>query len=228
MKTIAIALLLCAGAWVTRAAAPTPALKDIVARLDRGASKFQSMSSDVERTRYTAVLNDKSTETGVVRMRKLPRGVEGVMEIAQPDKKTYAFAGKEIDIYYPQMKSVDIYNAGEKGEELENFITLGFGTPGSELEKNYSMQIAGQDTVDGKPATRLVLAPKSADAKKLIKEVDLWIPEDASHPIQEKIVEPSGDYTQVTYKNLQINPNLKEQEYKLSLPKGVKKNHPQQ
>lgn len=229
IRYIVCALSLCAAvAAGAPTGAQTPTVKELVARLDQAAGPFHTMSAKITRTKHTAVLNDNSTDSGTVYMKKLgTRGVQGVMDITSPDKKTYAFDGEKIEIYYPNMKTVEEYNAGGKGEELENFLMLGFGTSGTELEKNYTMRVGGTETVGGEKTTRLELEPKSAEAKKLVKEVYLWIPERGDHPIQEKISEPSGDYTLVTYANLQINPTLKPSDLKLNLPKGVKKVYPQ-
>ena len=203
-------------------------VKDIVSRLDHGAAQFQTMSAAITRTKHTEVLNDNSTDSGTVAMKKLgARGLQGLMDITAPDKKTYAFSGGKIEIYYPNMKTVEEYDFGQQAEELERFFMLGFGTSGAELEKSYELRVGGTETLNGQKTTRLALVPKAEQGRKLVKQVDLWIPERGEHPIQERVVEPSGDYTLMVYRDLKINPNLKETDLKLTLPKGVKKVYPQ-
>ena len=204
----------------------TPALQDIVTRMDQAAAKFRAMSAKIERTKHTAVLNSDDTESGMVYMKKNGARVEGLMDITKPDKKTSVFAGHEVQIYYPNMKEVDIYDAGKNGEQLEQFITLGFGTSGHDLEKTYDMRVVSNASVKGQKTVHLELIPKSAEAKKLIKQVDLWITED-NYPVQERILEPSGDYDLWSYSDVQLNPDLKEQDMQLKLPGGVKKVYPQ-
>lgn len=203
-----------------------PSLPDVISRLDQAAGKFRSMSAKIDRTKHTSVLNSDDTESGMVYMRKNGARLQGLMNITKPDKKTSVFAGREVQIYYPNMKEVDIYDAGKNGEQLEQFLTLGFGTPGTELEKTYKMRVVGNETLKGEKTVHLELVPKSGEAKKLIKQVDLWIGE-RNYPVQEKIFEPSGDYDIWSYSDVQINPELKPEDVQLKLPAGVKKVYPQ-
>jgi len=201
-------------------------LQDVVIRMDQAATRFRSMSAKIERTKHTAVLNTDDSESGVVYMKKSGTRLQGLMNITKPDKKTSAFAGREVQIYYPNMKEVEIYDAGKNGEQLEQFLTLGFGTPGTDLEKTYKMRVVGTELINGEKTTHLELIPKSGEAKTLVKQVDLWIGE-RNYPVQEKIFEPSGDYDLWSYSDVQINPDLKEQDVQLALPAGVKKVYPQ-
>jgi outer membrane lipoprotein-sorting protein len=230
MKSVC-AYVICGALAVSASfAAPSPAaagLKDVINRMDQAAGRFHSMSANVTKTQHTAVLNDNSTESGSVYMRKTGKGLEALMDIVSPDKKTYAFQGRQVQIYTPNIKRVDIYDIGASSQQLaEQFFTLGFGTSGSDLEKNYNVEVAGQETVNGQNTTHVVLVPKTGEAKKLIKEVDLWLG-DADYPVQEKILEPSGDYLLYVYSNVQINPKLTDQQLKLKLPSGVQKFYPQ-
>lgn len=202
-------------------------LQDVVKRLDQASAKFQSAASKITRTDHTAVLNEDSTQSGIVYMRKNGKGLQARMDITVPDKKSFAFQGREVQIYYPNMKEVDIYDTGKNGEQLEQFLMLGFGTPGSELEKSYSVRMIGSETVNGEKAVHLELLPKSGEARKMVKQIDLWIG-DRNYPVQEKILQPSGDYSLITYSDVQLNPpDLTEQNVQLKLPSGVKKVYPQ-
>ncbi len=218
------------GALTALAAQPqSPEVKDVLDRLDKAAKIFQTMSAKIERKDYTAVLHEMSTQNGTVAMKKLSsHGVQGIMDITAPDKVTYSFNGSKIVKYVPAMKTADEYDVGEKGgEQLESFLMLGFGTSGAELLNSFQVKLGGTDTVNEQSTMRLELAPKTAEAKKYMKEVDLWIPQGGNYPIQEKLIQPSGDYTLVTYSEVKINdPKLKDEDLKLKLPKGVKPGKP--
>jgi len=193
--------------------------------MDTAAASFHAMSADISKTQHTAVLNDNSTDTGSVKMIKTGKGVIALMDIAKPDPKAYEYEGRTVRIYYPNMKQVDMYDVGKSGEQLAGqFFTLGFGTSGKDLEKNYEIQLVGPETLSGQNTTHLTLTPKAGEAQKVIKQVDLWL-SDANYPVQEKVLEPSGDYLLFVYKNVQINPSLTAQDVKLKLPNGVTKNN---
>ncbi|HLJ44650.1 MAG TPA: outer membrane lipoprotein carrier protein LolA [Bryobacteraceae bacterium] len=204
-----------------------PELQDVLHRLDQAAQKFRGMSAKIERKDYTAVLKDTSTQTGTVAMKKLgEHGLQGVMDITAPDKVSYAFNGGKFEKYTPTMNTVEEYDVGAKGEELERFLMLGFGTSGAELLNSYQVKFGGNDTVNGQNTVRLELTPTAADAKKYMKEVDLWIPQGGNYPVQEKMIQPSGDYTLVTYSDVDLHPNLTDKNLRLNPPKGVKRIKP--
>ncbi len=146
---------------------------------------------------------------------------------APPDsRKSYAFAGREIQVYTPNINEDDIYDAGKFGEQVEQFLSLGFATPAADLQKMYNITVAGQEDIGGEKTVRLQLTPKTGEAKKYIKEVDLWIG-NGNYPVQEKVVEPSGDYTLYAFSDVRINPpDLKPADVKLNLPTDVHRVHP--
>lgn len=52
------------------------------------------------------------------------------------------------------------------------------------------------------------LFPKTATIKKYIKEVNLFFLENESTVSQVKLIEPSGDYTKIVFKNKQVNAKI--------------------
>ncbi|HKX85628.1 MAG TPA: outer membrane lipoprotein carrier protein LolA [Flavobacterium sp.] len=54
------------------------------------------------------------------------------------------------------------------------------------------------------------LAPKTTTVKKYIKEVDLYFPINDATVSQVKLIEPSGDFTRIVFKNKQINVKIDE------------------
>src|SRR5579885_1588740 len=131
-----VACLAAALFTLAAANATAPTLKDVLNRMDSAAASFHAMSADISKTQHTAVLNDNSTDTGSVKMLKTGKGVIALMDITAPDKKAYQYEGRNVEIYYPNMKEKDVYDIGASGEQLAGqFFTLGFGTSGKDLEK---------------------------------------------------------------------------------------------
>jgi outer membrane lipoprotein-sorting protein len=188
------------------------------------------MTSTVKYLVHTAVIDDDSSETGLVKMKKVQEHeVIGLVEFTEPDRRVIAFAHSQVQIYYPKIKTVQIYDLGSHGEQLDQFLLLGFGTSGTELAKVYAMKITGTESVQGQPATILELTPKSADLRQYLRKVELWLPQAPKppYPLQEKLYEPSGNFRVMTYLDLKINIPLPDDALKLKLPKGVKKEYPQ-
>ncbi len=217
---------------LTYAALPTHAsvaesVKDILARMDHAAATFRGMSAHVQWVDHTAVLDDNTIQKGAVRMKlRKPHVAEALLEFTEPDQKSVALHDKLVEIFYPKVKLLQIYDVGKNAALLDEYLLLGFGTPGKELAKSYGVELAGAETVAGRECTKLVLAPKSKEVRKNLTKIEIWIPYTEAHPVQQRFHRPSGDYMQITYTEFQLNPPLPDAALKLKLPRGVKKEYP--
>jgi outer membrane lipoprotein-sorting protein len=152
------------------------------------------------------VLDEDSVESGSVRMRRTPTGeIQGLVEFTTPDRKFYSFEKRTLRIYTPKINTLQVFDLGQHGEQLDQFLSIGFGTSGKELAKGYEVEILADNKVP--ETTRVKLTPRDAEVKKYLTRIDLWIT-DGNYPIQEKLWEPSKDYIVVNYSDVQINPKL--------------------
>jgi outer membrane lipoprotein-sorting protein len=213
------------------ALAATPVNPELLQRLDNAASRFQSMTATVTYVTHTEVIDENSTESGEVVMKKVAPGeVQGLINFTAPNQRTVTFEKRRVQIYFPKINTVQVYDLEKHGEELDKFLMIGFGTSGSELAKDYTMTVSGPEPskdMPGMQALHLELVPKSGEAREYVKKLELWIPEHGdTYPRREKITEPSGDSRTMTYGDLKINPQLPPEALKLKLPPGVKTEHP--
>ena len=219
---------------ITLSAAPvTPSddLQPILARMDKAASDFRTMTARGTYVTHTDVLNENSTETGTLVMKKVQVGeVQGLIDFLSQDKRTVAFENRKLRIYYPKINTIREFDLGKHGEKLDQFFMIGFGTSGTALAKDYVVSVIGREPVEGKEgvrAIRLRLVPKTAEAGKYVKEVELLIPESGDpYPLQEKISQPSGDYSRISYSDLKINKPLPPDALRLKTSPGVKTEYP--
>lgn len=218
--------LLCA-LLLSSVAGAAESWSQLQARMDKAAASFHGMTASLKRLTHTAVINDDTEETGTVTMRKVGRRAQGLIDFTSPDKKTVAFADRKLEIYFPKIKTVQEFDLGAHGEQLDQFLMIGFGTTGKDVAQAYAVKVLGEDSVQGHPATKLELTPKTKEARKYLKKLELWIPEGETYPIRERLYEPSGNYTVVSYDDLKINPPVRNEDLALKLPAGVKREYPQ-
>jgi outer membrane lipoprotein-sorting protein len=232
MKPLPNALAVCLlAAAVLQAAGAKENVQEMVARMNKAAGEFKSMNANVTYVTHTDVLNEDSTETGTVVMKKVQAGeVQVRIEFITPDVKTVTVDMRRFQVYLPKLKTLQIYDLANHGEQFDQFVMIGFGTSGTELARDYDMKVLGTEPVKGQEgvaAVHLQLIPKTGEARQYVKKLELWIPEQGDpYPLQEKITEPSGDYRLVTYSGLTINPPLKPDAMQLKLPSGVKTEYP--
>jgi len=199
---------------------------EVLQKLDQTAPKFTGMSANLSRTTYTKVLDEKSVETGVMSLRKTGKDVQVLINLTKPDEKVVSFRGNKAEVYFPKLKSVQEWDLGKHGGLIDQFLLVGFGS-GRDLKGAYTIKYAGEEAVGSQKTHHLELTPTAANVKDKLRRVDLWIDDSGSFPVQQKFLQPSGDYYLVTYSDVRLNPALTEDALKLKLPKGVKREYPQ-
>jgi outer membrane lipoprotein-sorting protein len=202
-------------------------LADILARMDRAAQDFRALSANMKRVQFTAVISEANEMDGVIRLKRIKGDTVGIVDFLHPEPRTVYINGHNIQIYYPKANTVEIYDSSKYTANIDQFLLLGFGTSSAELRKAYDLKMSGTDTIGGLATTRIELTPKSAELKKLITKIELWIPEGQDTPVQEKVTEPSKNYDLIAYSDIQVNPSLPDSSFELKLPAKVKKIHPQ-
>jgi outer membrane lipoprotein-sorting protein len=199
-----------------------------LARMDQAAAGFRGISAQLEQVSHTAVIDDTAVESGTITLyRPKPRDLRMLVEFTQPDERAVSYANRKVQIYYPKIKTVQEYDLGKQGALIDQFLLLGFGTPGSELKRSYEVKHTGRETIDGVACDRLELTPREPEALKHVRRIEIWISEATGQPVRQKMHQPSKDYREIRYRALKLNPPLNDASVRLNLPKGVKRTQPQ-
>lgn len=249
LAALALGAMICSGAWAQNArpggtqspaakamppqspAAPAKANSNwtrdqILQQLDDESGSFKSMTANIERTKVTVVVNDKSVETGQIFVRKDDNKM--LIELAPPDNRSILRNGDRLYIYQPKIKRVEEYDLGKHRGLVDQFMLLGFGSGGGGLKKNYTVVYQGEQTLDGKKVLLLELTPKDDKVSNQISKIHLWIDPANWLPVQQKFFETgSGDYFTIRYSNVMRNPRIPESRFKPNFPKGVTRVKPQ-
>lgn len=200
-------------------------LENVLKQMDTQAADFKSLTADMERTKVTVVVNDKSTESGHISVR---RDDKMLIEVAQPDARTILRNGDIFYIYNPKIHRVEEYNIGKKKSLVDQFLLLGFGTSGSSLKESYTISVQGEETLDGHKVVRLELLPKTDDVRKQLSKIQLWLDESTWLPLQQQFFETgSGDYFIIHYRNMTRNARIPDNDFKPHWPHGTTVVQPQ-
>ncbi|MEQ1949571.1 MAG: hypothetical protein ABL995_20435 [Bryobacteraceae bacterium] len=209
------------------ALASAESLSDVLARMDKAAGDFKSLTAKMKRLQYTAVLSESTQMDGSLRLRKDKSGTTGLVDFQHPDPRVVYIKGKSVQILYPKANTLEIYDTSKYVSNIDQFLLMGFGTTAGELRKFYDIKPGSVDNIGGAPATRIELIPRTEEMKKLVSKIELWFPEGQANPIQEKLSQPSRNYELVNYSEIKVNPELPDSAFQLTLPPGVKKIYPQ-
>ena len=217
---------LSAGARVSAPQQGNWTLEAVLKQLDTQAAEFHSLTADLERTKVTVVVNDKSTESGQIFVR---RDDKMRIDLTQPDPRTILRDGDNFYIYNPKIHRLEEYNLGKKKSLVDQFLLLGFGTSGAELKKGYAVTLQGEESLDNRKVVLLELTPKSDEVRNQLSKIELWIDESTWLPAQQKFYEAgSGDYFIIRYKNMVRNVRIADSRFKPHWPHGTTRVKPQE
>lgn len=204
-------------------APPTKWSEDLlVERLNRAADRFKTLSANLQFTKVTVVVDDKSTETGrlyYTRHRIL-------IEMTNPEAKEILFTGNKAFIYYPKMSQIQEFDLEKHRALVEQFLLLGFGTKGSELRDAYLITVLGETTLDNLAVLQIELTPKDERIRNNIHKIHLWLDLASWVPVQQKFFEVGGDYLVTRYTEIKVNVPIPESKQRLSAPRGTKRIKP--
>jgi outer membrane lipoprotein-sorting protein len=199
-------------------------LDTVLKELDSHAHGFKTLTADIERTKVTVVVNDRSTETGMIAV----EGNKMRLDFKQPDERTILRNDDNIWVYTPGLKRVEEYNLGKRRALVDQFLLLGLGSSGRDLQRGYDVTLVGEPDLDGHKVVQLELLPKSTEVRNQFSKIDLWLDESTWLPAQQQFFESgTQDYFIVHYSNVVRNAHLSESEFKPHWPKGTVKMKPQ-
>jgi outer membrane lipoprotein-sorting protein len=203
-------------------------LDETLARLDKAAAGFRGLTARIKKTSFTAIIKESTEEEGKMTLfRPKPKDLRMLVEFEKPEIRAVAYQNRKIQIFYPKLMTVQEYDLGKQASLVDQFLLLGFGTSSRDLQQSYDIKLTGEDALPGGKADRLELVPKSDEARKSVKRIEIWISETDGVTVQQKVHQPSRDFVLISYSDIKLNPAMSEDSVKLKLPKGVKKETPQ-
>jgi len=198
-----------------------PDLAEIVKHMDNAASHLNTLSADLEYTDFTAVVNDKSTDHGQFFFHK-GKPPEVKIEFKSPDARTIVVRKNEAQMYLPKTNQIQVYELGQRGELLEQFLLLGFGSEVAKLKQQYGIKLIGEEDLNGDTTAVLELTPSQPSIAKNLLKVQLWVSEESWLPVQQKFFQPGGDYRVALYSAVRVNRHLASDTFEIHAP-GAKK-----
>jgi hypothetical protein len=184
------------------------------------------MTASVKNIEYTDVLHESAETSGSVRLKRGKNGLAAIMEFGEPNPYTVHLSAAKWKSSSPRPAPTAPWKntmRANSPKNMDQFLLLGFGTTGAELKKEYTIALGDAATIDGVQTTRIDLYPKSAELKKLVTKVELWIPASSGNPVREKVLQPSKDYRLVTYSNMKVDTEIPDSAFELNTPKGVRR-----
>ena len=206
-------------------AARADSLDAIFARMDEASKKLKFVSATLHQTEYLAVIDEKTDENGQLWMKRGKNGMSLLVKFSPPNERVVALDGHTLWIYKPKGNVAEKYDVTKytSTNTVEQLLLLSFGAAsGTELQKTYTVTTDGNETIDSRVTTRVVLTPKSAEMRKEIVRITLWIPEGQSSAVKEKVDKAGKNYLVYTYSAVDLKTPVADSEVVLKLPRDVR------
>jgi outer membrane lipoprotein-sorting protein len=213
--------LLLFPAMITETIAQTPSLEQILTKMDQQGATLKSMSTPLTQKKWTDILESfDEGETGSFYFLKEKDKVYLLKEIEKPQQNVLVIRDGKVTFYQPTLKQALRHDLGRNKDKAE-YLLLGFGSNKEALKEAYQITFLGQEQVLGRNTYMLELSPKSQRVSSIFPQIVLWIDPQIWVPVQQKLVEPNGDFVLYTFHQVVLNPRLQLSRFDLKLPKDV-------
>jgi len=200
----------------------TPDLTEILSHMNKAAENLRTISANLEYTKVTVLVDDKAVQSGQLLYRK-SNGTDILIDFKKPEPRTFAFRKNRGEIYNPKINQIDEYNLEGKSGMVEQFLLLGFGTESDKIKKDYELKFLKEEDLQGDITVVLDLTPRSESTRAQLTRIQLWVSEESWLPVQQKFLQPGGDYLLARYTNVKVNRPLSNAAFIIRAPKDVKR-----
>jgi outer membrane lipoprotein-sorting protein len=200
-------------------------LETVYKSMDAAAAKFNTTQANFEWDRYEKVIDEvDDVEMGNIFYRRVGKDVDMKAEIKtagpsrdklKPEPQFVLFSQGKVQRYLPKVDQVTVYDVGKNRSEVEAYLVLGFGGSGQDLAKSFDVTYQGQETIDGIPAAKLQLIPKSERVRNTFARILLWIDLDRGISLQQQFFEPDGNYKLAKYSSIRLNEKIPDEVFRL-------------
>lgn len=195
-------------------------LKEILARMDQAGKHLKTFSADLEYTKVTVLVNDRSTETGRIYYRS-GRSPEIHIVFTRPAGQQFLLRKNKGEFYQPTTNQIQEFDLSNHPDLVQQFFLLGFGADTKDLKKAYDIRYLKEEKLEGNQTAVIELVPRDPKVKNQLSKVQLWINEESWVPFQQKFFEPSGDYMTARYSDVKTNRYLPNSLFRIKA-KGAK------
>src|SRR5712692_8340373 len=200
-----------------------PDLAEIISRMSEAGKHLKTLSANLEYTKVTVLVNDKSVESGQLFLHE-SKNREVLIKIDKPDPKVILFKKSQAEIYIPKINQIQEFDLEQHAELVEGFFTLlGFGKQEEALRKEYKIKFVKEEDLEDDTTAVLELTPRQKSTAAHIAMITLWVSEESWLPVQQKITEPGGDYLIARYTGVKVNREIPASTFEISAAKGAKR-----
>jgi outer membrane lipoprotein-sorting protein len=189
--------------------------------IDAKAEKILDLSADFEQQKFTPLLKKPMISSGTVRA----KGSAMFWDTRKPEPTMMRVDEKEVRIYYPNAKTLEIYPlAGQlsalAASPLPRLAAL---LPHFKFAPASAKDLGEQEAANRLPVQ---LTPIDESLREHVDHVTVLIDADRGFILAFQLIDADGERTVIHFTNVKTNQNLEDARLQLALPADVKTVHP--
>lgn len=192
--------------------------RELIQTIAEQQKKIQTLTAGFYQKKETSLAKDPLVSSGTVRFKR-PDRVHFIY--SEPEQMEMVLEGKTIWIYYPVRSQAEKYSFA-RNKRVTRYLEPVIGI----FQKNFGQLADTYNIVyQGAEPDRLYrfrLQPKEEKIQKFLSRVDVWIDKGSGAILRFKMIEASKDRLWMEFKDLQINPPLKDEDLTIRIPPTVK------
>jgi outer membrane lipoprotein-sorting protein len=182
--------------------AQTLTAEQVLKNMEAGNAKNPMLQADIQKRTYTKFANDLSDpEVGkiwILRSGNAPRRIK--VDFDKPKELTLIEKNSFLH-YYPNKKEGETKSLSIEGQAEGECIFLGLCQSASVIEQHYDPKVIGEETIGTVKTTELELKSKDIKRSRGISSIRLWLDPSKWIPLQTRIFQENGNYTEFRYSN---------------------------
>jgi outer membrane lipoprotein-sorting protein len=194
-------------------------LDKVLAQMDAASAKFHSARANFQWDQFERVVSSTDTQGGTIYFERTGTATRMAADIetadGQPSKKFLVFSDGVLHFYQPQINQMTVFHAGNKQQQYESYLTLGFGGSGSDLKKSWTITYQGMEAIDGVQTAKLDLVSKSDSVRNNFSHVTVWVDPTRAISLKQILFEPSGDSRTAYYRQIEYNRKIPSSVFKI-------------
>ncbi len=193
-------------------------VQGLIRAIDEQQKKVQTLVAGFSQKKETSLSKDPLVSSGTVKFKR-PDRVHFIY--SKPEQMEMALEGKTIWIYYPIRSQAEKYSFA-RNKRISQYlepVTGIFQKTFAQLAETYHIVYQGAES---DRLYRFRLQPKEEKAQKFLSRVDVWIDKGSGTILRFEMIEVSKDRLWMEFKDLQINPPLKDEDLTIRIPPSVR------
>ena len=210
-----------ATAPTSRPANVDPATWSRMLDIDRRAGEIRDLTADFEQQKFTAMLKKPLVSAG----RVFVRGSAMLWDTLKPEPNVLQITDRDVRIYYPQQKTIEVYQVEQKLGELAASPLPRLAV----LQQHFTfepIEVREMGETDAQKFFAVRMTPSDAELRQHVAQVRVLLDAQRGLIIRLEMRDSDGDRTLISFSNVKTNVGLSDADLQLHAPAGVKVTRP--